>query len=220
MEYGLAVYKNDGYGENQYVYSGYDSYSSTYVSYMEDGYVGFVDEVDSTGTPVFTTNDIAWVVLDKFYVSGGVTVTKDYPDFSDWNIRTFIMYREDPPPESEPRAPVVTIDGTRVTVGPDGSGTAENMDVLVIARNGTAYDFSTVIEATSNDSTGNIEASYTYFFTIADDLNTEMEATGLIPLGYLDPDWNEYYDPSSEEHLQYLYLLQDLGMPYIVYANN
>jgi hypothetical protein len=204
--YGFITYKNNGYGSQDYALD----------SYMQDEYVEYDPDVDPVGDPVFTTQDNVWMVVDQYTVGATSTVIKNYPAFSGWTIKAFITYKNSPPPSSEPLAPVVTITGTEVIIGPDGSGISEAMDVVIVAKNGEANSYTDVVQA--SDYIEDIETSYNYFFTISDDLGLTIHQSGIMPLGFGDPDFYVYYDPASQEHTQYLYLLRDLGMPYIDYS--
>jgi len=204
--YGFATYKNNGYSRQDYAAD----------SYMQDEYVEFSLDVDPIGDIVFTTQDSVWMVVDQYTVGATSTVVKNYPTFSGWTIKAFMVYKNNPPPSAEPLAPVVTVTGTEVVIGPDGSGISEEMDVIIVAKNGEANTYTDVIDA--DDSITNIETSFRYFFTISDDLGLTIDQSGIMPIGFGDPDFYTYYDPSSQEHTEYLYLLRDLGMPYIDYS--
>lgn len=208
--YGFATYKNNGYGSQDYAAD----------SYMQAEYVEYDRQVDPVGDVVFTTQDNVWMVVDQYTVGANSTIIKTYPNFEGWTIKAFITYKNSPPPSSEPLAPIVTVTGTEVTIGPDNTGISEAMDVVIVAKNGEANSYTDVIEATAAESNANIQTTYNYFFTIADDLGLTINQTGILPLGYGDPDFYTYYDPASQEHTQYLYLLRELGMPYIDYTGD
>ena len=203
-EYGLAVYKDDGFTSAPYEQA----------SYVTSSYTAYNELTDAVGTPIFSTSDSTWMSVGSFYVGANSSYTTSYPIFSGWTIKAFIVYRNDPPPSSEPLAPVVTISGTTVTVAPEPGKTSEAVDVIVLAKNGASSLYTPI---TPTSETADITASYAYFFTITDDLNTTFQQFGDTPLGFGDPDWGTYYDPASAEHKNYLYLLQDLGMPYLEY---
>lgn len=89
---------------------------------------------DQHGHLVFSTESIAYMVLDRFAVAANGTSSTSYPVATGWEITTQVQMVNNPPDDQEAYAPEVTVSGTNVTVAPFTGKTSEETIVIVLAR--------------------------------------------------------------------------------------
>lgn len=136
MDYGLAVYKNDGNTSEFYVVE----------DYVSENYVVFDSDSDGAGQLIFSTASVAWMYVDTIYFNAGdnATITRTFPEYDGWLLTTQVMLPQAPPDNQEHYSPRVTVTGNQVVVdrqpnplNPNVPLAAYNAYIYVMARNTT-----------------------------------------------------------------------------------
>lgn len=154
MDYGLAVYKNDG------------NTSELYVSrdYASENYVVFDSDVDGAGQLIFSSASIVWMYVDTIVFNAGdnATITRTYPEYEGWTLVSQVMLPQQPPDAQEHYAPRVTVTGNQVVVdrqpnpiNPSVPLAAYNAYIYVLARN-TSEELIQGVFPPDQESTGGV----------------------------------------------------------------